>query len=159
MDSQTFKESKARLISFIDDAIAIVGPNDPTSIAHLLWKGHAGEEIVGRMFIALRNDLWKEEHETRLSIAGFKFFWEFDHKGNLTARVGGDQTQDHSEAFLVMTMLLKKHGLLHPDRFEETRMQWAPLSENWFFNNWENIQPWAWYWVREHPELLPSWIE
>lgn len=133
--------------AFLREAVALVKGHDFYAVQNVLMSLSI-EGYIERLLKRLNNS---GSAEACLSIAGFRLFSEIDSEGNVTARVGGDQVGNHPEAFLVMTMLLQKHGLLHKERFSDR----APLSQVWLDANWDKMDDWAWYWVREHPELLP----
>ena len=131
----------------------------PTTLgATLFFNGH--EKSVNDVFYLMATEIILGEkpfrRESRLNDAGLKLYWGVDATGKITAYIGGDQAKDYPESYLVMTMLLKKHGLLEEDR---QTGDFEPFALSWMDKNWEKVKPWAWEWVRDHPEYLPESIK
>ena len=143
--------ARERIEAFFREAAYFVGNFDPQAVKLFLDinPSSLSHAIVER----LQDGPVHSSHERTINGAGFKMFSEVDADGNVWIRLGGDQTKNHPEAYLVMTTLLKKHGLLPEERFDGS---WAPLCNEWLVVNWLNLKDWAWEWVREHPELLPD---
>jgi len=84
-------------------------------------------------------------HEARLNDAGFKLFWGLDGSGRIWAYVGGDQAESHPEAYLVLTMILRREGLLPEDHLDM-----APLTKEWWLGHRTKLDAWAMKWIREN---------
>jgi hypothetical protein len=140
--------------SFATEAVGIVGPNDSEAVRLLTAKTIAGYVFSTLMSLKIADVPLREfSVEQRLNNAGFKIFFSVSREGNLSARIGGDQCENHQEAYLVLTMLLKKYCLMAEERLNG---QFEPFYQPWIDQHWESFAPWAWEWVRDHPELLPT---
>jgi hypothetical protein len=79
----------------------------------------------------------------------------FYKDGKFDVRIGGDQADCHKEAFLILTMLLRKYELLAPEYFAGVT---APLSDEWMEANQLKLKGWGYAWMRQHSELVPKSI-
>lgn len=153
MDETKYKESRVNLQKFLEEVIFFVGKNDEESIVYFLQGNIPADDLVARMMFGVKAEKFSILHETPLNDGEFKFFWEVDRTGKITARLGGDQAHLYPSTYLVMTMLLRKYGLLTEERFDGT---WEPLSVSWLYPNLVKIEDWAWNWVFTHHELIPD---
>ncbi len=136
---------------FLLEASRLIESYDPTSIK--LFLDINPRSLSSQIFGKLKSGGVYDSHERTINGAGFKMFYEHDKDGRVTIRFGGDQAKNHPGAYIVLTMLLKKHGLLSDDRFDG---QWEPLSKQWLYENLFNIEDWAWNWIRLNRDLIPK---
>lgn len=150
-----FASSRSALRRFLATAIEVLWHKDLESISGILQNIHTLKPVNVR-----RQEMYMTEghhmnsgapetmsahHEARLNGAGFKFFWGLNPDGSLWCYVGGDQTEQHPEAYIILTMILRKEGLLANDRVEM-----APLSQEWWLVHRTSLEAWAMKWIREN---------
>jgi len=139
------------LESFLRAAVENVGAFDPQAVCWVKkqaeWRG--GYRTLARSMAA---DALPDSQEFRLNQAGFKLYLHFDMDLSLTAYLGGDQRNDHPEAYLILSMMLRREGLLHDDRFDGNVF---PFALNWFEQYWGKLKPWAKAWAKKHSYLIP----
>ena len=148
--------SRKRLRDFLKDAVFEIGKiNEPEAIVYIyeavarrLSYRKVEEEIITLVTNAFG------QYEFRLNKAGFKLYVSVLNDGTVEAFIGGDQTVDHLDSFAILTMLLRKHGLLADYR----RNCW-PMAEDFFEKYWESLKPLTRKFVRSHFELLPCEVK
>lgn len=153
MKNKTFDICRFKLYRFIIEAIEVIGKFDPEAIRFFTKLGWAPENVMKPTFDELPEDLTGQFREIRLNDAGFKMFLCFYGDGRFDVRIGGDQTDSHKEAFLILTMLLQKYELLAPEYFAGAT---APLSEAWMEANLLKLKVWGYVWMRQHSKLVPE---
>lgn len=149
MKNENYADSVAALQAWINEAQHVLGYYNPD-----LWLFARRENKMTAEDIALK----AKANLGRtcfifLTDRGLTLNFRLDKEGNLTAWIGGWGRNEVPETFLVMTMILKTHGLLPVKDFEGTK---EPLTDEWLENYWESFESSMQRWVRKNIELLPS---
>ncbi len=155
--NRRFNKSRSALRRFMLAAIDTVMEHDPEAV--LMFRNIWPKQMfsVRRQEIYMTSRMNSDapgcremSQEFRLNNAGFKLWLSTDYyTGALQAYVGGDQAMLHPEAYVILTMLLQKEGLLPKDRMNQS----DPMTGDWFVQNMPKLQPWARQWVKDNFHL------
>ena len=149
-----FASSRSALRRFLTAAIEILWSRDLESIGGMLqniWSKGPVDVRRQERYMTEGHHLNSDapgvysSHEARLNDAGFKIFWGRDTSGKIWAYVGGDQAESHPEAYVILTMILRREGLL-----SEGHEEMAPLTKEWWLFHRTKLEPWAMKWIREN---------
>lgn len=153
-----------RLKAFIQAAYYQVADVDPEAVGYIKERidelSGCSDRNVGQACWSLARQMLKDSQDEKNTVidlmagdSGFVLLLGFDDHGLLHTFVWGNLRDEHPDAYLVLTMLMKRFDLLEQDRFGGYQ---EPLSPSWLSANVGRLSRQTVAWSLRNLDLLPA---